>query len=362
MNDIFDEMILNDSFYVENDDVWFVSRIENRLYHGKLSSRQFEFIEDIPTEKPYDFRVNPFCIKYDRFIICLPDRGMYIWVYDVGNKELKKIEIQNSDAVRLGMGSFWLSNNTLWVWSSGLRQILEIGLIEENTIKYYAISDDLEDDFAVQAIKADENICLFSFKHKILYEFNLKAKNVKKNYITQLGNGISTICYNKGFFWFSGIDKCIYKWNQRTNEVDCCLNFPKEFKVDGIGIKPIFGRSICVNGYICFVPWNFPQTISNSILFVDENDYKMKTLQIYDTYDDGKGTYTVEYILKNRYIGIQYERNDYISEIDTENFEIKKMSMKFSADNHAVFLKKRIKKEGVLKETFRSDLQTFLML
>ena len=224
------------------------------------------------------------------------------------------------------------------------------------------ISNDSDDDFAVQTVRVGENIYIFSTKHKILYEFNLETTNIKKISIKQLGNGISTICYNNGLFWFSGVDKCIYVWNRRTEEVDHCVKFPPEFKAEGTGMKPLFSRSVYINGYICFIPWNFPEMISNSVLFVDESDYKMKALQIYDANDDGKGNYTFEYVLENRYIGIHYERNDYISEIDTENFKIKKVKMKFSVDNHAEFLKKRIKNEDVLIETFDEDLQTFLML
>ena len=87
----------------------------------------------------------------------------------------------------------------------------------------------------------------------------------------------------------------------------------------------------------------------------------MKIIKLYDSGNEN-GIYTLEYVKDDRYIGIHYENNNFISEIDTETFEIRERRMKFTVDNYTKIFKNRIKQGDILSEKNSVDLSVFLNL
>lgn len=356
-------IIPNDSFWVEDDDIWFVSRYENELYRGRLSTGACEYVAAIPVNNADTYRGTPNCIKYNEYIVCLPDTGAHILIYDLKQKEFSKIEIQNPNSVRLVIiGAMKLDSRVLWAWSIGLQRLIELDLETGNIGDYYAVSEDMEEIFGVQGTVAEQSIYLSSIKHKTLYEFNTETRKTTKYPLSGISEGINTICYDGCFFWFSGFDECIYKWNKETRELSCYKNFPTEFEVNGKGNKPLFNKSLCVNEYICFIPWNYTETVCNRVLFINKHDYQMKVVRLYSKGDSGTGIYILEYVKEDRYVGIHYAHNDYISEIDTETFEIREKRLKFSVDNYTKIMKAKIETGNILTEKNDADLPAFLSL
>ena len=355
-------IIPNDSFWVEGDDIWFVGRYENELYRGKLSTGSCEYVAPIPVNNANAFRGTPNCIKYNECIVCLPDRGTHILLYDLRQKIFSEIEIQNLNSVRLGMESIKLDGRILWAWSSELRRLIELDLAVGSIKGYYAVSEDMTDIFGDQGTVAEQSIYLASIKNKTLYEFNTETRKTTKYPLSGISEGVNTICYDGRFFWFSGFDECICKWNKETGELNCYKDFPLEFEVGGKGKKQLFYKSLCVNEYICFIPRNFPETVCNRVLFINKCNYQMKAIQLHSEGDDRTGFYTLEYVRNDRYVGIHYEHNSYISEIDTETFEIREKRLKFPIDNYTGMMRAKIGTGNILREKNGADLPAFLNL
>lgn len=361
MKNDFCMMIPNDHSFVEDNDVWFVGRSGNDLCKGNLLSENCQYITTIPSIKGRQrWRLNPLCIKYSEYVVCLPDIGECIWVYDLQKEKFTKIEIENPSLVRLGFYCCWVIEKKLWAWSDGLKSIIEIDLENMQIENYYTVTGNKNESFARQAIAVENNIYVFSSERKILYEFNIIYKKIKEYEIPQIGDGIFSICYDGEFFWFTGLDECIYMWNSKTGYTKELTDFPRDFKVDRSGSFPLFYDSICTETYICFIPFNVPGTICNSVLLVSRRNYEMKVIRLYND-NRFDGGYVLEYIREGRYIGIHYSYNDFISEIDLTNFEIQEKHMRFAFEDYMVLFKHH-SLHNIYYEEHIHDLTAFINL
>lgn len=353
-------MIPNDHICINNDEMWFVCREDNNLIRGKSFLKDCECVAMIPVEGQDSWRINPLCIKCRNKIVCLNDRGSYIWTYDLQNKHFEKIELDNSIMVRIGFTWCQVMNNKLWAWASGLKRLIEMDIETIQPIQYYEMADNINEGFAYQVISVGNNIYFFRQKRKELYEFDVISKKKNIYEISEIGENISTVCYDGDLFWFTGIEKCIYTWDKESGKLNQYTKFPQEFKVIRTSPMMLFYRSICVGEYICFVPANYPETICNSILFVNKKNYQMKAIKVYHG-DQVDGTYIFQYVRDDRYIGIYYTYNDFISEIDTVNFAIAEKKMKFSWENYTKLFKYKIKSNNYVEKNV-SDLAAFINL
>lgn len=367
MNKEFYMMIPNDYIFMEDSDLWLVSRDGNDLIKGNLLTEECEYIASIP---PYEsgtygaYRGNSLCTKYRDHILCLPDLGNCIWVYDLTGRHFTKIAVENPNSVRLGFSWCHIMCGTLWAWSGGLKSLLEIDLEQMKIRSYHSFADSADEAFAYQVFVLEETFYAFSAEKKILYKYSLLSGRTDTYKIPEIGEGIFTICYNGDAIWFSGIEECLYRWDMNNGDLIRLDIFPKDFQVFQIASddrRPLFYKSLCQNGYIWFVPFNVPGTLCNSILAVDLNTYKMKAVKLGNERDNGQGAYTFEYVKDGRWIGFFYSKNDFISEIDMTNFEIKQKRMKFSFDNYVKLFRQHVFHNSYTEKTC-VDLEAFINL
>lgn len=361
MKNSFCAMISNDNMYVENNEAWFISRDTSELYKWDVLTEKCQYIADILENNVSAYRRNPTAVKYQERIICLPDKGECIWIYDLMQNTLKKVMVDNLSNTRLGIFFILAIDTTMWAVSGGLKSFLEIDMKNEQIKNYYKLTDNASELFACEFTKVGNNIYFFSQTKSMLCEFNIISKEMIEYEPPKLGKVINTICYDGEFFWFSDYDGCIYRWNKNKNETDYCVAPPHDLEIVRNGYRALFYKSVCVGKYICFLPWNSNEVVCNGILFLNRNNLQMKTIKLYDSGNEN-GIYTLEYVKDDRYIGIHYENNSYISEIDTETFEIKERRMKFTVDNYTKILKTRVKQDDILAEKNSIDLPAFLNL
>ena len=157
-------MIPNDYLFVDGDDVWLVNRDTNELCNGKLSTGEFEYVCSIPFSGNVGYRMNTFCTKYGDYVICLPDTGKYIFIYNVKQKISREIEIENPKSVRLIVSWGKIFSRQLLVWSRGLKRLIEIELTDMSIKNYYKISEDEDDLFSYEVISIKNSIYFFLLK------------------------------------------------------------------------------------------------------------------------------------------------------------------------------------------------------
>lgn len=363
----FSLILPNDHIYLEEDDMWFVSVEGNELCRGRLSTEECEYVAQIPVGSEGSLRSAPFCLKYKNTIVCLPDTGADIWLYNLEQKNFHRIVVDNPQNVRLIIINYKLNGAILWAWAGeGLRRLVEIDLEKRQIQAYYRISEDDTAFFARQIASYKNFIYFFENNEKVLYAFDIVSKEIEKYNLQEVKSNIISICSDGEFFWLAGEEECIYTWCKTTQELIRHANLPTEFQVIRSG-KPslsyqkwIFYKSACLNEWVCFVPWNDQHTICNSIIFMNKKTYQMKAMKIYDETTSGNGRYVLEYVIEDRCVGIHYQYNDFISEIDTSNFEIKRRHMKFTIEDYTKLLYMGKSKGKILVEKNIVDLPAFI--
>lgn len=329
--------IQSDQMAIDGNEAWLVDRKENILYKADLSNYECEFITILPTPMsikeellPF-YRINPCCYKKNDSIFLMPDRGDSILIYDLKKKEISKVEINNPCSVRLSIHNFWEDSGKLWVVSQGLGKILVFDIESKSIEGYYDIFD--ESDFlpGYESIKIGSYIFNVSRNANRICKFNIKLREKKVYEISGLSEGLYTICYADGRFWFSGISGRIYFGEEKRGGFGELNEYPidlKLYKEEKRGIKetkfpstiniPIFYRSFLVEKYICFLPLNSNPAFCNQLLCIHRKDRHTKTIELVESQNIGTGLYTLEYLKSDNVAGILCERNHSIMEINIE--------------------------------------------
>ncbi len=327
-------IIWGDNWWVEKDNVWFVWGMQNIICCLDLKTMICELVVNMPNKLQQKFRSNPFCIKYQDDLYCMPVYGESIWIYNTISQELSEIFIDNQDKRLLDIQDFWKFNNKIYVVSNGLGQIIEINPKDKKIINYYQLSKKCN---ITKSIKVDSVIyCLFE-KTGEVYQFDLITKGIVKYKLPNIERRFNTICFDGQKFWLSGYCKEVYQWDKTSNEIKVIDDFPNEFgiynftqstngEVDCITSKynrMTFLHALHIGNDIWFIPYT-----TNIILRVDKQKNIVYSFEVDEEIETKESIlartelglyykYLFEYIIDNRYLGLYSLKNKCILEIDT---------------------------------------------
>ena len=172
------ELFWGDQWCVENNNGWFVAGNINILFFVDMVNNSYKIIAKLPDYINGTFRANSNCIKCGEVIFCMPNRGEYIWCYDLFDNMFVKIKIENPNYVEIGILDFWKSENVLWAVSMGLKQIIEIDISTKKIIGYYNITNRTEEVIG-KSVKTGNYIYSLSGLESRIYQFNIKTKEFK---------------------------------------------------------------------------------------------------------------------------------------------------------------------------------------
>ncbi len=335
------------NWWIEGNKAWFVSGEYNNLHCVDFDSQECEFEAEIPVHVLGRFRVTPRCIKYIDKIFCIPDRGECIWVYKKREDKLIKIDLINPNHVRLEIIFWWIDDDKMFIISEGLKQLFELDARTEKIVNSIALR---EKEKIVKRIMSEKVLYSLSAESNQISCFNLNSKKTILYTLPDIVEKVNTICFDGRKFWMSGYGKKLYIWDKNKNEIETIEDFPYGFGIYSLNEKtddildcktehyeyPTFSYSVEVGEYIWFIPY-----LTNKILYVSKDTYKMESLEIEDeietmeslrTRNAIEGKYVLEYIRENRFIGIFSQKNRNIFEIDTKELGIKRKNFHFSYD------------------------------
>lgn len=290
------------------------------------------------------FRQNPNCIKCGNSIFCMPIYEECIWTYELAEHKFKKIIISNPNHVNAVIQNFWKSGNTLWAVSVGLNQILEINIKHKTVIGYYKITKQREKEVIAESIKIKDRIYIISALRGRIYEFNVLTKEIKINEFSMISGGLRTIIESQGKFWMSGYKKEIYIWNKEKDDFNIIYRFPKDFGIYNFEKRSkkildckskeyntfAFLTSISIGNYIWYIPFQ-----TNQIIYINKITNVINTVKIENEEENIKSInsremnckYVLQYVNKDRYIGLYSIKNQIIFEIDSETLEIRRKNI-----------------------------------
>lgn len=328
--------IWGSNWWIEDHKAWFVEGINNILFCIDLDTKQCEYIACIPDENPNTVLLNPFCVKFDKKIFCLPGCSEYIWVYDLDSRQFSRIGIDNPDRLQLTF-DFWIYNNKLFAVSGELKKIFEIDVKTLEINKYYTVFD--KSGWA-RSTKSDNVIYSVSTTTNKIYQFDLQNRTIENNILCDIDKKLYTICVDGNKFWMSGYGKEIYVWDKEADQLQTINDFPQDFgtyhfyqsmKETQAVLEcgemeydlPTFLHSVLAGKYIWFIPFQ-----TNKIVYIDRENYELRTFEINEENETKRSLllsnrvlgskYVLEYVNDNRYIGLYSVKNKRILEIDAK--------------------------------------------
>lgn len=355
--------------YQEDDDIWFIEDVDNKLCYMNLNRRIIKDISVVPTEGEDTFRMNSRCVKHREFIFCLPDRAEKIYIYDTYENEFEYCELNNPEGVRVGIYNSWKEDSTLWCVAYGLSQIVEIDLDKRVIVAYYNLFESVNELVGYEATKKKDYIYCVSKNSTMICKFDTINKSMKYFNLLIDEKGLNTIAVDGDEFYLTGYSKRIYIWNENTNEIQMLSNFPGKYMVygsDGEEINnlfynmPLFYRSIVTKKNIIFLPWNCTGTISSGLIVFDKKSNKIETFVLCDETKGANGYYSVCYMKPEGRVGIFSSKLLDIFEIDIRDNTVKNIG--FKRECNEILMRSLIERKNIIEEAYSNHLEHFLKI
>lgn len=357
-----------DGTWQENNEIWFVGNEDNMLWHMNILTDEIQYMATLPTKnKENTFRMNTRCIKEGNNIFCLPDRADRIVIYDIitKNTESFMIDIGESHTYlidrsenRIGIYNAWKCGSKIWCVSYFLQNIIEIDIDNKCVGGIYPVFEDEETLIGYEAAMHRECIYCVSRNTKKIFKFNTITKSVKY-YNPQVNDkGFNTIVSDENMFYLTGYKKAIYIWNEERDSIVPLDMFPQKYHVlNKQGLEtdfydmPIFYRSLVMESYILFLPWNFLDAFSNALIAYRKSDQKVVLV---DSGDEKESLFSFCYRKSGDTVGIYCSVENGIFEVDN-SFRLQCVKQ-FDVPEYWDAMKKR----NVMTEGTIYDLKTLL--
>lgn len=341
----------SDNWWIEDNKAWFAGGDIPFIFELNMDTKNCKIIAELPVKKENMHRVNPYCIKYEDKIFCMPCRENNILIYHLFKEKFTKIDLSDFGAEDLVIAGFWKEKRYIYALVASIGKIIVIDAEKECVESCYSIGD-IEEDTFFSGIRVEDNIYINSRNNSRIYEFDMLSKSIKRYELPMLREGIGTLSYDGSKFWLSGYRKELYIWEKESGEVQSITQLPSQFGIYNFGKKvgelvnynekkldiPFFIYSVSGKKNTWFLP-----TRTNKILYVDNID---KEVSIYDieseeeTIDYLKRNaffsykYLLVYFRLNRYIGVYSMKNECYFEIDIEKKQV--CDIKISIDYNDV--------------------------
>lgn len=324
-------LICCDNICVEGNRAWFVSKEINALFQVNIDTNQCKCIVEFPDSKYPDFRRNPRNLKCGDNIFCFPDCGDVIWIYNLKNKYINYIEINNPSKSRISIRDFWREGEAIYAVSYGLEEIIEINIEQQKIMNCYKI---FQNEKSIWKDSYKEKNKIYILLENRICEFDVVTKSWKKYNIPEINVELNTILYEEGNFWLTGKTKEIYVWNKNNNRLKILKDFPEQFGQYNFQKEPVklvdyeieefqfqvFLRGLNSKKYIWFIPYR-----SNQILYVDKSTYDINVLEIGEEIENRislsrivPAKYQVLYYSMDGVLRLYSHKNNSWLEIDTD--------------------------------------------
>lgn len=329
----------SDHWCFEGEKAYFIDAMDDNLYEVDLGQGIYKYIRHFGSLYG-DFRCHPRCRKIGDRVICYPDMGKDILIYDLITKQLDKVSIYNPDNKRIGMRYDWEYHGQQYVLSFGLNSIFEMD-IDNCTVKHIVTVTDEEDILNTNGIVVDRRyLYVPSVLHNRIYCIDVLKKTRERYEIPMMTSGIYTMTFDGKYFWLSGKKREIYRWEKKINAVSVIDKLPKEFgyyegwtnweEGNAYPIKNtvnkeyptgLFFGSVDSEKFVWFIPAQAShiirldkQTLECSIFDMRGEDNSPETY----LNNMMKHKYVVSYVREERYVGLYSFNTSRMYEIDLD--------------------------------------------
>lgn len=339
------EIFWSDSWWLERESAWFIGGGNGVLFRYDFKDGNCSEIAQIPASEKTQIRLCTGCVKYGTNIICIPDYEKFIWIFSLTNNSWEKINVGGLGNIRLSCTPYTVYQESIYMYSMELRQIIRFSLKEMTIVDYITISTDNEEIFSLGKF-VGEKFIIFSQKYSDIYELNLENLSTERIKLPMPVNcQISTISYAENKFLLCGKKKELYLWDKVKRKLEIIKDFPKNFGEYDFEIKNdhildcekiefkerTFSRIIKAGNYFWMIPYQ-----TNKVLYFNVQLQKLNVFDIEEEDETAqsleknfmKNKFFVEYVRENRYIGLYSLKNEWMIEIDCVKLQYRLLPVK----------------------------------
>lgn len=264
-------MLCKDLF-CENENIWYVERCTNSIIRLG-GDGQKTIIGNIPYSGTH-----PYCLKVKEKLICFPETGNIVTIYDITNDQFRKIEIDGIKNVNTI--NYWVRDCILWCVSRGGNCIIKIDIETESLVQIYTLFEEKGKFIGLSADMVDNKIYIPSPECTQILIFDIKSEKTVSVDIITAERGYNTISIVDDYIYLTGCCLNLYRYNMKdmsitTIELD-------EMKFRKYGDDVLFLKSVVSYGKIFFIPYTEPEH-ANAIVV---HDICMESTEYFDILRD----------------------------------------------------------------------------
>lgn len=355
-------MIEFDQVFTGENDVWFTGTKDNFLYSMDENCR-IKLISMLENKRDNVDRLNPYCIKHEDCIICLPSRGKAIILFNVRDNTIRKIDV-DIDEARVNLAYGQVIKHELWTYSTSACELIVFDLnsgIQTKRIKVFEKNEEL---FSGNAILYDKSIFCVSPVSKEVAVIDTEDDTVKYINFGIGEKGISTIYIQEDMMWLSGYKNNIYICSIEEEKCVRTINLDDRMKwirANENGMVPRFRNVHSIDEKrLLYVPKITDDFLSDDLLLVDIKSNSAKSI---DMSVKGTSRKPGEIIVYTHYKNDSIYVLDYLSggliSINSATNEKKNIRENFDEKYMGEFWKKQQNK-GLLMEKEICTLTNFI--
>ena len=342
-------MIFADNWVIDGNNAWMVSVEKDELFWADTEKKIVKLIGVVQERQSDHWRRIGACVKHGDDIYFCPNRGFYIWKYNIKSAEWKKITFGDKvkPNVSLYIHYVWLLQDEILMYSYRFKSLFRLSLATDEVTECTHLSAD-ETECWGRPLLVGDKIYVMADSTPAMYKYDVNSRTVEKMPINLDFKGWSTLAYADGKFYLSGRDRHLYSWQEETGKIEQ-YDLPPSFGLYHFNSQDmdswLLDTSVDSYEYYTFqeiLPfgeeiWLIPGQ-TNEILYMNIHTREMKVFHIAEEEEDLRSLkcrylhtkYRNVYSREGRYLGLYSYKNECLIEVDTKEKKYKTVSFDIS--------------------------------
>lgn len=347
-------MIDYDSAYYDGEYFWFIGRGDNVIY---LISNEYriEAVAKIPSG--VNLRDTPNCIRHTNSIICLPDKGKKIVIFNLITKKMDYIDVQISRA-RTSILNAFMYKDRLWCVSYSSGEILKCNVYSCEVEQRFKILACSANNYNAKVELVENNLYLVNKINNSFSVFNLDTEEYRTISVDCDENGFSTIAVVDNVVYLTGRKNNIYCWNSTSFSIISLQGKLKYLRENEDAICPRFNQSIVCEKSIIFTPLNSSDFLCDEFMIFNTENREIVTYKLSDGMHHQVDNNIIACAYGSKKIFVHDELVDAIAIVDLDKKDIQHKKIIKEINRKTLFW---MPSDVILQENFALDLETFII-
>jgi len=297
------------------------------IHRIDLEINKCDLLYDIPVKySQIAFRPFSFVVRVNDKLYCLPDTADSVLIYDISTSLYHEVQIGTSEEDRVAILTWNLYDNVLYLWASGIGQVIGIDTNQDKVIKKIVLPSDKRYGHGVFC---ENDIWIVTNARENIIRVDLIKETFEYFCVKNIQHPM-TISDDGKYLWITGIEREIYGWDKSSNEAEVIsIDFERfgirnveDNKIDkdiyDINKRPFHKSTGCINGSIFLFPFWANEIVEINTLEKSLSEVKMfyNPMKPCDFSVANEAVFIFLYVRESRYIGMYHKSSNKHYELD----------------------------------------------